>query len=111
MRAVEVMIVIVDQAAGEEIDAEEPVLPANLGGIEGAGIVVPAEIAEQALVAVDEFLAADLQRERELLVIADEEIGLVNIQVAVVLGQGMPGLGGIRGDVLIAAFIAVRGAG
>ena len=42
------------RAPGEDIDAEQRVLPADLHGVEGAGVVIPAEMTDEALVAVYE---------------------------------------------------------
>ena len=86
-------------------------MPADFGGVEGASVVVPAEVAEGALVAVDEFLAAELQGERKFLVVADEEEGLMEVEVAVVFGEGAAGFVGVGGDALIAALVVEGGTG
>jgi hypothetical protein len=52
-------MIVVDHAAGEEIDAEWSRLVANLEGVEGAGVVVPPEVTDEALIAVGELLAAE----------------------------------------------------
>ena len=67
-------------AAGEEVRAEPRGLPAQLHGVEHATKIVPAERADQSLLAVAEFLPAKLERERKFLEIAEREAGLVQIQ-------------------------------
>ena len=61
IRFVQIVRVVVDDAAGEQIDAEEWILPANFEGIERPGDVVPTERADESLIAVGEFLAAEFQ--------------------------------------------------
>lgn len=85
----------VDHAAGEKIDAERRMLVAELRGIERARDVEPARVADEALVAIDELLPADLQRERELPGISEHGAGLVHVERAVEFGQIVAGRGGI----------------
>lgn len=88
-------MIVVNETAGEHIDSENWILPAYFRGIEGARVVIPAQMTEQALVAIREFLTAEFDRERKLLVIADENKRLVNIHRAVTFGQTLarPGRG------------------
>jgi hypothetical protein len=55
-------MVVGHHAAGEEIDAKRSGLIAQLEPVKGAGIVVPAKVTHEALIAVGELLAADFER-------------------------------------------------
>ena len=68
-----------DGPAGEEIRAEPFLLPAQFYGIENAADVVPAKCADETFFAVTQFLAADFERKRKLLMIAQSDIGLVQV--------------------------------
>ena len=68
----------------------------TFSGVEGARVVVPAKVADEPLVAVDEFLAAELQRNGKLLVIADEDEGLVQIDRAVAFREALAGRRGVE---------------
>ena len=81
-------MIVVHEPAREEVDAEERVLPAELQGVEGAGVVVPAQVADQAVVAVEELLPSGLHGYGKLLVVAERHEGLVNVQRAVPFGEG-----------------------
>ena len=55
----------------EQVDAKKRILVTHLDGIEGVGSVQPKRGAEQSLIAIDQFLPADLHRHREFLQITD----------------------------------------
>ena len=61
IRAVQIVRVIIDHSTGEQIDAEESVLPAKIQGIKGARVVVPAKMSDESLISIGEFLTANLQ--------------------------------------------------
>ena len=80
---IEVVVVGQHNPAGECVDAEPNVLPAHLGGIEHTPDVVPGKRAYEALVAVAQFLAANLERHRKLFVIAQRQVGLMQFHRSV----------------------------
>src|SRR6185436_5626620 len=90
---IEIVRVGVDDAAREHVDAENRILPAQLRGVERPRVVAPAEMSDQPLIAVNELLSPDFQRKRKLLVIADEDKRLMNIDARIAIGEALAGGG------------------
>src|SRR4029079_15822691 len=66
-------------AAREKVRAEPLILPAEFRGIEYAADIIPGECAHEPFLTVAHLLPANFQRKRKLLVIADGDIGLVQV--------------------------------
>ena len=77
----------VHQVGGEHIHAEERVLVPQLHRVERVRYVEPECVSDEPLVAVGELLAPDLCGDRKLLQVTDEDIGHLQLEGAVVLGQ------------------------
>src|SRR5207249_2628978 len=68
-----------NRPGGKEIRSEPFVLPAQFRAVENAADIVPAESTDQSFVAIAEFLTADFEGEGKFLVVADGDVGLVEI--------------------------------
>src|SRR4051794_21374953 len=77
---VEARILGNDDTAGKEIGPEPRVLPTHLGCVKDASDIVPAERADQAFFTVGKLLPSDFKRDREFLVVAESDEGLVKIE-------------------------------